>query len=190
MRSGLIEVHRICIEKPGELLLLEDEEVIQAFSPHAAQKTFTDCIRLGSSIRRPKDLDAAGCCYTCKILAEFADIIPDEIIWCLPIRCCFSELLCHPRIGGRSRHTHVNDLPRLQLDDEKRKKWTKEEISDLQKIASPYLCCMIAEKGLPGLATSAFWSDLLHILLDGSFTYVDIQLEEFTPMRSAPQSRL
>jgi hypothetical protein len=44
MGSGLIEVHRICSEKPGELLLMKDQEVIQAFSSHTSQKAFTDGI--------------------------------------------------------------------------------------------------------------------------------------------------
>ncbi len=35
MGSGLIEIDNILVEKPGELLLMEDQEMIQAFSPHA-----------------------------------------------------------------------------------------------------------------------------------------------------------
>jgi hypothetical protein len=35
MWPGLIEVDRIGLEKPEDLLLVEDEEVNQAFSPHA-----------------------------------------------------------------------------------------------------------------------------------------------------------
>ena len=48
MRPCLVEVHDIRLEKPGELLLLEDQEVIQACSPYAPQKTFTDGIREGA----------------------------------------------------------------------------------------------------------------------------------------------
>jgi len=42
MGSCLIKVEDIRIEEAMELLLLENEEVIQAFSPHTPQKTFTD----------------------------------------------------------------------------------------------------------------------------------------------------
>jgi hypothetical protein len=48
MGSGLIEIHTICFEKPRELLLMQDEEVIQTFSPHAPQKTFTHSICEGA----------------------------------------------------------------------------------------------------------------------------------------------
>jgi hypothetical protein len=58
MGSGLIEVDDIGFEKPSELLLMQDEEVIQTFSPHASQKTFTDSIGLRRSIRRSQHVDA------------------------------------------------------------------------------------------------------------------------------------
>ncbi len=35
MGSGLIEVDNISFEKPGELLLMKNQEMIQACSPHA-----------------------------------------------------------------------------------------------------------------------------------------------------------
>jgi len=45
MWSGLIEVQDIALEKPVKLLLVHDQEMIQAFSPHTSQKAFTDGIR-------------------------------------------------------------------------------------------------------------------------------------------------
>ena len=45
MRSGLIEVLHIGMKDTMQLLLLEDEKMIEALSPHAAQKAFTDGIR-------------------------------------------------------------------------------------------------------------------------------------------------
>ena len=45
MGSSLIKVENIGVEEAMELLLLENEEVIQAFPPHTAQKTFADGIR-------------------------------------------------------------------------------------------------------------------------------------------------
>jgi transposase len=42
MGSGLIEVDNIPFEKQEELFLMENQEMIQAFSPHASQKAFAD----------------------------------------------------------------------------------------------------------------------------------------------------
>ncbi len=37
MGSGLIEIHNIRVEKPGELLLMEHQEMIQVFTPYTTQ---------------------------------------------------------------------------------------------------------------------------------------------------------
>jgi hypothetical protein len=175
----LIEVHDICFEDPIKLLLLEDQEVIQAFSPRASQEAFTDGIRSRRSERRSKDFDATRGCYSCEFQPKLAVIIPNQVSWSFSIRIRLSQLLRHPRIRRRSGHIHMNDLSRLQFDDEEGEKWTKEEILHLQIIANPYLCRMIAQKDLPCLSMSALWTDLLHILLDRPFTHSTIQLEEF-----------
>jgi hypothetical protein len=112
--------------------------------------------------------------------SEFPVVIPHQIFGRLPIRSCLPQLLRHPGISGRPRHIHMDDLPRLQLDNEEGEKGTKEEISDLQEITGPHLGRMIVEKGPPSLSTSASWMDLLHILLNGPFTHVNIQLEKFS----------
>jgi hypothetical protein len=72
---------------------------------------------------------------------------------------------------------------------EESEKRTEEEIGGLQEITGPYLCRMIAEKGPPSLSTGAFWMDLLHILLNGPFTDMNLQLEEFpTDALCTPES--
>jgi len=50
--SSLIEIQDIGLEEAVELPLMEDQKMIQAFSPHTSQKTFADSICLGSSVRR------------------------------------------------------------------------------------------------------------------------------------------
>src|SRR5256885_13133053 len=57
---------------------------------------------------------------------------------------CSSDLFCF--LCRRARHIHMDDLPRLQLNDKESKKRTKEKIGHLQGIASPYLCRMVADR--------------------------------------------
>lgn len=55
MRSGLIEIDNVRIEKPEELLFMENQEMIQTFAPHTAQKAFADSIcpaRVRYGVRR------------------------------------------------------------------------------------------------------------------------------------------
>ena len=51
------------LEEAGELLLMEDQELIQACSPHASQKALTDSVCSWRTVRRSKHLDAARCCF-------------------------------------------------------------------------------------------------------------------------------
>jgi hypothetical protein len=171
MRSSLIEVDDIGLEEAVELLLMKDQEMIQAFSSHASQKSSQTAFARARSIRHSKHLDPTGSGHSRKNPPKFLVIIPDEICWGLSIRSRFSQLLCNPRVGWRSGHIYMDDLPRFQFDDEEGEKRTEEEIRDMEKIAGPHLCRMSAQKGFPGLSTSLFWTDLLHMLLDGPFTH-------------------
>ena len=85
----------------------------------------------------------------------------------------------HPGIGGGSGHIHVDDLPRFQVDDEESKKRAEEKVWDLEKIAGPDVFCMIVQESSPVLSTWSFEANQFHMLLNGPFTYSNIQLEEF-----------
>src|SRR5258708_532595 len=128
MESGCIEVDDIGFEKPSKLLFIQDEEVIQTCSPYTSQKTFTDSIGL----RRSKHVDATCGSHACEIRFEFPVIIPNEICWYLPIRSRLPHLLCHPKIGRGTGHMHMDDLPRLELDNHESKKRMEEKIRNPQ----------------------------------------------------------
>ncbi len=171
MWPSVIEVQDIGLEHPMELFLLQDQEMIQAFAPHASQKAFTDDICSWRPVRRSKHVDTTCCCHSCKILPECAIIIPDQIFWGLPIRSGLSQLLRNPGIGGRARHIYMDDLPRLLFNDEERKERTEEEIRHLQKITGPDLCRMVAQEGFPFLSTNSSWASKFHILLNRPFDF-------------------
>jgi hypothetical protein len=95
--SGLVEVQDIGLEEAVELFLVQDQEMIQAFSPHAPSKAFTDGIRLWRSIRSSKHLDATCCRHSCEILAKFSIIIANQICWCVSIRSRFPQRYAQPK---------------------------------------------------------------------------------------------
>ena len=144
MRSVSIEVLHIGMKDTMQLLLLQDEQMIEALSPHAAQKAFTDGIRSRGVIECFEELDGACGCHSGETRSEFAIVVVNEICGGLPIRRSFSQLLGYPRVRGRVRHIHMDHLSRLQLDDEEGKKRTEEEVSGLEEITGPQLCSMIA----------------------------------------------
>ena len=79
-------------------------------------------------------------------------------------------------IGSHSDGSALRDA---QFDDKEGKKRTEEEVSDLQKIAGPNLCRMIAQKRLPVLSSRCCAANLAHVFLNGPFTHPNIQLEKF-----------
>jgi hypothetical protein len=137
-----------------------------------------------------KDFDAACGCSSCEFQPEFAMSVPHQVSWSFSIRSRLSQLLCHPGIRRRSGHIHMKDLTRLPFDEEEGEKWTQEEVRYRQEIASPYVFCMMAQKGLAGLATRALWTDLLHLLLIVRFLAWISSLRSSPRIRSAPHSRL
>ena len=77
MRSCLVEVLHIGIEHPLQLLLLQDEQVVQAFFADAPQEPFTDGIGAFRVNRRFKDLDTARFRHTSKARPKLAIVITD-----------------------------------------------------------------------------------------------------------------
>ncbi len=83
----------------------------------------------------------------------------------------------------------MDDLSRLQLDDEKRKKRAEEEGSRLEEITGPYLCRMIAQERSPVLSSRRCGANVPHILLNSSFTHPNFQLEQLaTNALSSPEA--
>ncbi len=119
-----------------QLLLMEDQQLVQAFPANTAQKTFADRIGAFRVIGCFEDLDAACCCNPSETGPKLPVIITDKISGCLTIRSRLPKLLCSPGVGRRSCDPHMDDLPRLQFDDEKGKERPEKEIGDLHKITA------------------------------------------------------
>jgi hypothetical protein len=141
------------------------------------REAFADCIGSGSVIRRLENLDGTRRRHSGKTGSKLAIIIANQILWCLPIRGSFPKLLRYPRIGGKPCHSHLDHPPRLELDDEKRKERSKEEICDLQEVASPDLCGVIVYNGCPLLASWLGSANSPHVLLNGSLAHMNTEFQ-------------
>ena len=120
MGSCLIEVHDISIQHSLELLLVEDQQMIEAFLSDAPEEAFADSIGACGLNWPCEDLDHARFRHPSKARPELAIVITNQTLGYLPIRGRFPELLCHPGIRRGSCHAHVDHFPRLQFDDEER----------------------------------------------------------------------
>ena len=118
LRPGSLEVVRIRVEDSLELLLLQDQQLIEALAPHTAQKPFTDRIGPWGVVGRFEYLDTAGCGHARKTGSKLAITITDEILRSLPIGSRFPQLMCSPGIGRRAGDTHMDDLTSVDINDE------------------------------------------------------------------------
>ena len=80
MRSSLVEVGHIGIEDAVELLLMQDEQMIEALTPHTAQETLTDGIGSRGAIRGFEYLDATCLRNPSEANAKLAIVITDEVL--------------------------------------------------------------------------------------------------------------
>ncbi len=116
------------------LLLLKNQQVVQAFLPYTPQEALADGIGSGSVIRYFKNLNCTCCRYTSEAGPEFAIVLTNQVLWCLPIRRGFSQLLRDPGIRRGSRDAHVDHLARFQFDEKEGKERPKEQIGDLPEV--------------------------------------------------------
>src|SRR5215469_12058712 len=189
LRPGLIEVLNRGTQDTMQLLLVQDEQVIQTLSPHTSQKALTDGIGAFRVIRCFQDLDAAGGCHTRKTGSKLVITIANEILRPLSKGSRFPQLLGGPGVGRRASDAHMDDLTRVQINDEEGKQGAKEEVGDLQEITGPDVFGMIVQEGLPGLSSWPCGTDLPHVLLNGPLADVDSQFEQFaTNTLCSPQA--
>jgi hypothetical protein len=160
MRPRLIEVYCLHHEKPAELLLMENEEVVQTFSPDASQKAFADGIcpaRVLYGVRFTLMPLVSATCV--KIGPNLRSLSRMRYFGTCPYGVASRSGTRSPLIGRRARHIDMDDFPRFQFTYEEGKKRTEEKVCHLQEITSPYLCRMNAEKGLPALSMGSKWRD-------------------------------
>ena len=90
---------------------MQNQQVIEAFLPHAPQEALTHGIGSRGMNRRFEDLDRARFRHTSKARPKLAIIITNQILGCLPIGCSFPELLRHPGISRRACHADMDHFP-------------------------------------------------------------------------------
>src|SRR5215472_5599629 len=110
MGSCSVEVLHIGIEHPLELLLLKDQQVVQAFLSHTSGEALADGIGLGCMNRGFEKLDATGRRHSAETGSKLAVVITYQILRRMPIRGRFTELLCHPGIRWGSCHADMDNL--------------------------------------------------------------------------------
>jgi hypothetical protein len=186
MRPGMVKGEDIRVEYPLKLLLLQDEQMIEALTPDTPEEPLTDGIGARGGIRSCKNLDPTRLRNTGEVRPKLAIVITDEVLRSFAKGGGFPQLLCSPSVAGRSCDAHMDHSARVQFDDEDGKERPEKQIGDWEKITGPDLLRMSAQEGCPGLPRWSSRAHLFHVCLDRAFTDMDTELEPFAtdPLRS------
>jgi hypothetical protein len=137
MGVGVVEVPLILFHQPIQMPLAQDQEVVQALTPHATQKSLTDGISLRRSIRGPQHLNPGPRSYPCEGSTILVVIVPNQISWSLPKWRRLAQLLSHPGIRWVPNHTEVHQASRAQLDNDEQEQRSEEYVIGLKEITCP-----------------------------------------------------
>ena len=144
MRPGSVEAVPIRVEHALELLLMQDEQMIEALTPYTAEEPLTDGIRARDVIRSFKNLNVTRLRNPSEAHPKLAIVITDEVLRPHTKGGGFPKLLCSPSVGGRACHADVDHFARVQFDDEEGEQRVEEEIRDREEVAGPDLLGMSA----------------------------------------------
>ena len=108
MRSCLVEVGHILLEHALELLLLKDQQMVEAFLSDAPHEALADGIGSGCMDRRLEKPNATCHRHASKARPKLGIVIPNQVLWRLSIGRGFSQLLRHPGIGRGSCDTNMD----------------------------------------------------------------------------------
>jgi hypothetical protein len=97
MRTGSVEVLNIGVEHAVELLLLQNEQMIEALTPHAFSEAFTGRIRSRGVIRDGEHLDLTRVRHSGEVQPKRAIVVTDEILWPLAKGGGFAQRYARPR---------------------------------------------------------------------------------------------
>jgi hypothetical protein len=142
LRPGSVEVVHIRVEHTVELLLMQDQEMIEALTPYTSQKTLTDGIRARGVIRSFEHLDMTRIGNPREAHPKLAIVITDEVLRPHTKGGGDPSLLCGPSIGGIPCDTNMDYSARVSFDDEESIDRPEKQVGDWEKVTGPDLLSM------------------------------------------------
>jgi len=138
MRPSHVEVvDRILREDVPQVSLSQNDHVIEAFAPDAAQKSLAHRIHQGSLYRCAQNANPGALGDAVEDRAELVVTIANDELRALPERRRIAELLRRPRLRRSARHRNVDDALGVHIDDEEREDRTEPDVVGLQEVARP-----------------------------------------------------
>jgi len=124
----------------------DNQQVIEAFSPHAPQEPFADRVGLWSAVGRLQDFNGACPCNSCELVAVLAVPIANQEMWGQAIGCRFPKLSRHPGVGRMGCDATINNSSRTEFYNEEGVDLPEEQVDNWLKVTCPDMLGVILEE--------------------------------------------
>jgi hypothetical protein len=179
VRPRLVEVLMgVLLEHPTKVRLVQDDDVVQALAPDAAQIPLADGVHIRTPGWDADDFDAGSLSHRSEVPAELAVVVADQEPRPFAEGRRLAKLLRRPSVARRSGHADVHDLPGPVLHDEEREDGLEQHVVQLEEVAGPDIVRMVLKERLLGLSALFGRQRPLHVLLDRALADPDSQLEQ------------
>jgi len=118
MGPNRVAVRHVFVEDASQLALTQDDDVVEARAPDAAEEALAGRVLARCPIRRPYLRDAACCDNVGEGFAKRAVVVADEVPGQLPEWRGLAPRLGDPRVGRVARHTDMDHPARPERDHE------------------------------------------------------------------------
>jgi len=159
MRPGFVTARRIRPEHAPQLFFVQDEEVVEAHAPNAADKPLADGVRVGCSNGCAQHLDAAPRRDTGERRPIPGVVVADRDARRPTERRGLAHLLGDPGVGRVSRHADLDDPPRAEIDDKEGEERAEAQVDDRQEVTRPDVMSVVMQERRPRLV---LWARRAH----------------------------
>jgi len=147
-----VEVCAVRPEHAAQLTLVQDEQVVEARAPDAAEEPLADGIGARGPHGRAQHLDAAPSRDARELRAKRGVVVTDQEARPRAEGRRLTQVLCDPRVGRVPCHGDVDDSPRTEIDDDEGEERAKAEVDDGSEVAGPHVLGVVVQEGRPRLA--------------------------------------
>jgi transposase len=149
---------KVCAVRPehaAQLALVQDEQVVEARAPDAAEEPLADGIGARGPHGRPQHLAAAPRRDARELRAKRGVVVTDQEARPRAEGRCLTQVLCDPGVGRVPRHPDMDDPSRAQVDDEEGEEGPEPHVDDGSEVADPHIGGVMMQDGRPRLPARA-----------------------------------
>src|SRR5207302_137696 len=175
-----VEIGHLFAQDAPQVPFAQEQDVIQAFAPHAAEEALTGGVRPRCPDGSGQHPDPATRRDAVEARPVLPVVVADQEARLRAERRRLAQLLGDPGIQWVPRDADVDHPARAERDDEEREERAEPEVDDLEEVAGLDRPGMVADEGGPSLPTALGprRARRAHVPLDRALADPDAQLQE------------